>query len=380
MKSSQNQNIIYNYFKENDEKIQNQDKKAENQQENNNELLDKKENNNIDKNGEETKKCENTVIKGKITLKYNHYTEVMEIQDNQLKVIDIDERFFFSDVYKGNFIILLKNYPFDPKDKEIYEYNRKTHKFENLIDGKTYQLYIQEDEIEEEKARKKLRLFKEVHLTQMHDQIEFIRENNKIPCIIDNDDKSYIFFKYKGNIIDINDMKLREQMGKQTHEESLEEARVSILWALKSGYTCVILFDRKIVNINEFFKGAKYYVPEILFNPKKVKEPEFYKAHILKKDEDVDWDGNKGNFKPHKDFTMALLFSNKDEKTLELIEQNTGLDNDTLRVISINPELQKKFGDQNGQPFQQNNQCQVINNSDKTGSYYEYISKAYELR
>lgn len=66
--------------------------------------------------------------------------------------------------------------------------------------------------------------------------------------------------------------------------------------------------------MQEFFQGARFWVPEKLFIPSKCKDPEFYKEYIIKENEDMDWDGNKGNFKHHKDFSIAILY-NTQEKT-----------------------------------------------------------------
>jgi hypothetical protein len=48
----------------------------------------------------------------------------------------------------------------------------------------------------------------------MLDSIELVKNIGKTAIVIDEENNGYRFFKYKGNLIDISEYSLREQMGK----------------------------------------------------------------------------------------------------------------------------------------------------------------------
>ena len=47
-------------------------------------------------------------VKGLVTVKYNHYKEKFPIIDGVLQEADIDEQYYFSGVFKGNYQLLIR--------------------------------------------------------------------------------------------------------------------------------------------------------------------------------------------------------------------------------------------------------------------------------
>ncbi|KAJ3285462.1 hypothetical protein HDU79_007327 [Rhizoclosmatium sp. JEL0117] len=89
-----------------------------------------------------------TPILGKVQVLYNHYHEFFPIRDGILSGTDIDDKYSFSFVFKGNFQVLLL-------DAETNEYIPKLDNsrwdFANLTDGKVYRVEIELDPEEQKR-------------------------------------------------------------------------------------------------------------------------------------------------------------------------------------------------------------------------------------
>lgn len=149
----------------------------------------------------------------------------------------------------------------------------------------------------------------EIKLIQLVKKMEFYRDNNRSVLIIDklemND--SYTFFKYKGTIIDMVQLTVKEMMG-GSHADSIEFARKLTSYALKTGQFLVFALDKSTYNLPTFFSGADFFSPEELFTPNKVCEAKYYREKLITKEEDIDGFGNKGSYFPNTDF-LAILHS-----------------------------------------------------------------------
>ncbi|KRX04400.1 hypothetical protein PPERSA_05661 [Pseudocohnilembus persalinus] len=86
-----------------------------------------------------------------ITIKRNHYTEKFSIKNGELEMSDVDDRFYCSGVYKGNFKMILKE---DTTKQNIQKIKEK-QLFTGLKGGSIYWLDIIEDE-EAENSRPKV--------------------------------------------------------------------------------------------------------------------------------------------------------------------------------------------------------------------------------
>ena len=85
---------------------------------------------------------------------------------------------------------------------------------------------------------------------------------------------------------------------------------------MKEGSTCVFFFDRIVPNfLGEYFDPKT--TPEQIFKPSAFDEEDVYKA-MLKEEENVDWDGNKGCFEKDSGFCTCVLSTA--DPTAELIQ------------------------------------------------------------
>ncbi len=65
---------------------------------------------------------------------------------------------------------------------------------------------------------------------------------------------------------------------------------------LRNGSTTAVFLGANSPNLNEYFKTASFWDSKCLFNPKVLVDEKYHKSKILKPEEDVDRDGNKGYF------------------------------------------------------------------------------------
>lgn len=93
-----------------------------------------------------------------------------------------------------------------------------------MEDKQTYILSIIEDP-EVVQKESKVRYNKFINLKLLVDVIDSIKKCNKTSIIVEEENRAFTFFKYKGNIVDISESGLREKMGKQDRAESVEFAR-----------------------------------------------------------------------------------------------------------------------------------------------------------
>ena len=86
---------------------------------------------------------------GEVIVRYNHYKKPFQTTDGKLTWGAVDDQYSFSFVFEGNFF--LKMYP--EKEKEAYV-EQEDRTFLNLVDGGTYMIEVEEDEVAESKIEK----------------------------------------------------------------------------------------------------------------------------------------------------------------------------------------------------------------------------------
>ena len=102
---------------------------------------------------------------------------------------------------------------------------------------------------------------------------------------------------------------MKVQTGNKTKEQVVEVIREGIMWAAKVGDTLAVNMD----SFNPDFK-TEWNFPEekfdthLLFNSKEFRENENFKK-MLKENEDVDNDGNKGYYFIKPDYQLALIYN-----------------------------------------------------------------------
>ena len=174
----------------------------------------------------------------------------------------------------------------------------------------------------------------EIKLPAIDQTLKEIWSRNKFPLIMDTTGNYTTFLKYKGSQADYTEYSLLEKMGKKTKADFIEEVRKFIYISMKNGHTFALFLDKTIVNLKDFFKDAPFFVIPDVLTPTKVQSPEFYKAKLLKPEEDEDSFGNKGCFKLRDEFNMCLLFHTDN---WEEISKGINLPLDLFEVLTIIP-------------------------------------------
>ncbi|KAJ3068222.1 antigen identified by monoclonal antibody Ki-67 [Podochytrium sp. JEL0797] len=89
-----------------------------------------------------------TPVMGAVQILYNHYHEKFPIRNGILSGADVDEKYAFSFVFKGNFQILLRH---AETNEVIPKIESSRWDFENLVDGNSYLVEIELDPEEEKR-------------------------------------------------------------------------------------------------------------------------------------------------------------------------------------------------------------------------------------
>jgi hypothetical protein len=92
-------------------------------------------------------------VKGLVTVKYNHYKEKFPIIDGVLQEADIDEQYYFSGVFKGNYQLLIRQEK-DTSRKYFPKPPDGSKAWLGLEDGGIYIVEIEEDNEAEAERRK----------------------------------------------------------------------------------------------------------------------------------------------------------------------------------------------------------------------------------
>ena len=92
-------------------------------------------------------------VKGLVTVKYNHYKEKFPIVDGVLQEADIDEQYYFSGVFKGNYQLLIRQEK-DISRKYFPKLPDGSKAWMGLEDGGIYIVEIEEDNEAEAERRK----------------------------------------------------------------------------------------------------------------------------------------------------------------------------------------------------------------------------------
>ena len=147
--------------------------------------------------------------------------------------------------------------------------------------------------------------FRKVKLTEVMNEVNKARANNKYTLIFDTTDNVEVFFRYKGTLKEVYKMSIGITMG-QPKEESIEHIRKGLVYCMKSGDTLVLHSSKIVPDYKEKFNDAKLLPSEKIFDFAEWRKEANYKS-ILIDDEDQDNFGNKGFFTMNDDFTIVML-------------------------------------------------------------------------
>ncbi len=149
----------------------------------------------------------------------------------------------------------------------------------------------------------------DVKLTDL-EQI-MIDQGDKMPVIIDETYNAETFFKYKGKLIDIANLKLKQDKGQIIGDNIDKEIRQSIRGSLFSGEQIALFLSGEMdFNLIKFFNQFKWFEKSSFFKIKNLHDKEYLKSkEILRKDEDKDVYGNLGSWFPNKDAKMVIIIT-----------------------------------------------------------------------
>jgi len=133
----------------------------------------------------------------------------------------------------------------------------------------------------------------------------------RLPVIVDGTSNLEIFFKYKGQVIDIADLSLKKSKGTITDEQLDKEIRQRLKSCLFSGeYVALFLGGEIDFNLIKFLSNFKWFEKSSFFKLKNLLSKDYLVKHeILKKDEDKDVLGNKGFWQPNEKTRLCVIFT-----------------------------------------------------------------------
>ena len=110
------------------------------------------------------------------------------------------------------------------------------------------------------------------------------------------------FFHYKARLKDFHKEIMKVQAQSRTKEEAVNVIREGIMWAAKVGTPIAINFEGYNIDLkDEWNLPDALFDTNLIFDSKTFRENENYKK-ILKPEEDVDDQGNKGYYLMKKDY------------------------------------------------------------------------------
>ena len=117
----------------------------------------------------------------------------------------------------------------------------------------------------------------------------------------------------------------------------MESTRKSLVSALKTGYDTAFYFGKMPVTtppMDAIFGKEAWYHADILYTPAKVTDKDWYRAHLIKEEENIDNFGNKGVFCHCDKFKLGFIFEGKDDKYEEFISHHK-LNKDKFIVMIV---------------------------------------------
>ena len=141
--------------------------------------------------------------------------------------------------------------------------------------------------------------------------------NSKPTIFVTSDDKLETFFKYKGNLIDLFELKVNLAMQKLDQKEVENKITGSLVNGIQKGYWNVFHLGKNAdLSVKNIFKQFSFYQDDFFYNDKILDKNFLKSSGILKDEEDVDFFGNKGYYTVHKDSKVIYLIE-IGENTLE---------------------------------------------------------------
>jgi len=147
-------------------------------------------------------------------------------------------------------------------------------------------------------------------------------QETNVTLFINNKGDLETFFNYKGQLIELNKLKMKIDLGKSTVQEVGEEIRSTIIMGLQKGYCIVLnLGGSENFDLHGFLSKFSWYKNDFFENCNFRNTQYLKKNNLVTKDEDVDHFGNSGGYKVDgsaKIFVLSLMESKDLEKFLSV--------------------------------------------------------------
>ena len=144
---------------------------------------------------------------------------------------------------------------------------------------------------------------KTINLTSLETAVEEAWNNNKIAYFFDTTENAATFFNYKGTLCEIGKMQLAVSIGQKTVDDLKEDVRLRVKTAFM-GDTLAFDVGKSVAKFSEYFDETN--IRKELFEPENIVNKDIYKK-MIREEEDVDVQGNKGWFEMKPEFKVCVL-------------------------------------------------------------------------
>ena len=151
--------------------------------------------------------------------------------------------------------------------------------------------------------------FPKIQLTEVLKYLENDEEDPDKPYLFVNPSQDlYTFFKYKGNKIDLVKDRIKLDLYPDEKDKILDNLLNNLEAAMALGGWAVLNTEGSAsFDILEHFKKFNFYDKD-MFKPSKIHDKKYVLSQgLLRKENDVDFFGNKGYFEINKKFRLCFL-------------------------------------------------------------------------
>lgn len=135
---------------------------------------------------------------------------------------------------------------------------------------------------------------------------EALNENLKYQVIFDNTGDCETFFRYSGQVVDVNKMVLAMNIGKMKKEEAVEKLRKSLVMSMRMGDRYVLNCGKLNVDFKAMFNDPVNFPVDMIFDYDEGRKNANYKK-LVREEEDVDLMGNKKCYWMNDNFDIVVL-------------------------------------------------------------------------
>jgi len=156
---------------------------------------------------------------------------------------------------------------------------------------------------------------KEITLNQLMSVIDG-EPSKKMLVLVDGTSRVETFLTYKGQVLDINKLSLKQKLNQVSTDELDKEIRHRIVYHFRLGEKVAFFMDQAIsLNLVEFLGQFKWFDKSTFFNMANLLTRDYYVKHdMIKKEEDKDNFGNQGFWEPKEQSRLIVVINAKPEE------------------------------------------------------------------